>query len=96
MLNRNTARRATMAALAAITLSLAVVGSSEPAAAWWHGGWGWHGGWHHGWGWGGGWRAHYWGPGYGFGYGYGGYGYGGPVCPPGMHLGPWGHHCWPN
>jgi hypothetical protein len=88
MLNSKKARRATMAALAAITLSLAVVGSSEPAAAYWyHGGWGWH----HGWGWGGGWRAHYWGPGWGYGYGYGG-----PFCPPGMHPGPWGHRCWLN
>ncbi|HXW20735.1 MAG TPA: sulfur globule protein precursor [Roseiarcus sp.] len=69
-LGANTARRAALAAVAAATLGAAVVGSTEPASAYWyHGGWGWHGGWHHGWG--PGWRAHYWGPGYAWGYGCG-------------------------
>jgi hypothetical protein len=84
MLNRQTVRRAAMAAVAAITLGVAIVGTTEPAAAWWHGGWGWH----HGWGWGG-WHAGFWGYGPGWGYGW-------RACPPGMHLGPYGHHCWPN
>jgi hypothetical protein len=87
MMNKTTLRRAAMAGLAALTLSAAVFGSIEPASAhWFHGGWGWHHGWGGGWGW-----RH---AGYGWG---GGWGWGGgPVCPPGMHLGYYGHRCWPN
>jgi hypothetical protein len=90
MLNKITVRRAAMAGLAALTLGAAVVGSIEPASAYWvHPGWGggW-GGYHHGWGY----FHRGW---YGGGWGYGGGGWGG-VCPPGTHLGYWGHRCWPN
>jgi hypothetical protein len=95
MLNKGILRRTAMAGVAALTLSAAVFGSIEPASAhWFHPG-GWGGGWHGGWGgWHGGWGYfhHGW-----YGGGWGGYGGGwGGVCPPGTHLGYWGHRCWPN
>ena len=77
-----TLRRAAVAGIAALALGAATFSATEPAAAWW-GGWhhgGW--GWHHGWGW------H---P----GFYHGGWGWG-RACPPGWHLGYWGHRCWPN
>jgi hypothetical protein len=60
--------------------------SSNIDHVWCHhcGGWGWGHHWGGGWGWG-----HHWGPGWGPGYV-------GPACPWGYHLGPYGHHCWPN
>ena len=94
MINKVTLRRAAMAGLAALALGAAMVGTTEPASAWWGGGW------HHGWGWHGGWGWH---PGFyhgawGYGGWHGGWGYGGwgRVCPPGWHVGYWGHRCWPN
>ena len=81
MINKLTLRRTAMAGLAALALCAAMVGTTEPASAWW-------GGWHHGWGW-----SHGWGY-YHHGW-YGGWGWG-RACPPGWRLGYWGHRCWPN
>jgi hypothetical protein len=96
MLNKAIIRRVAFAGVAALTMSAALVGTTESASAWWHGGWGWHGGgWHGGgWGWHGGWGGYHHAWGYGWGWRPGYYGWG--VCPPGTHLGYYGHHCWPN
>ena len=94
MVITQTLRRAALAGVAALSLGAAVVGTTEPASAHWHGGggghWhggGWHGGWHGG-GWHGGWHHGYgWGGGYGYGYGWGGCGAHRAWVP-----GPWGWH----
>jgi hypothetical protein len=89
MLRGLSVRRFILGGLAALSLSAGVVASTEPASAWWHGGYGgygWHGGWGHP-GWGYGYRRWGWGGGYGYGYG----AYGGGYCLRRV-WGPWGWH----
>ncbi len=61
---RNTVSKAIIASVAAVALGAALVATTEPAAAQWRGGGGWHGGGWHGGGWHGGygrsWHPGYW------------------------------------
>ena len=55
---RNMVSKAVVASVAALALGASLVATTEPAAAQWHGGGGWHGGGWHGGGWhGGGWHG---------------------------------------
>jgi hypothetical protein len=62
------------------------ISGSNIEQAWWHHGWGWHGGWHRGWGWHGGWHH---------GWGWHGGWHGGWGWHRRCWVGRWGHvHCW--
>jgi hypothetical protein len=100
MLKRTTLRRIVIPAVAAFSIGATVLGTTETASAWWRV---YHPGWHGGWGWRHGWGGP--GPGVVAGAVAAGAVVGAAAasaaaapapCPPGTHLGPNGHRCWPN